>query len=191
MPRIRNEQTGEIVVPNVLLSTKNIPGGLGGVNMEMSAITNLFGSVSSFETWSGPKPTRTFAFEEEMEVEPKLPSGVVMMIGQDLEFTDSGIGKRTVKCSYGIMRVLQLRHISALKQHYSSTIYKSFRTLPKPLGIMVRSKSRSPSKQPEIGLRHAEQQRCRYQHNVQPSAMDGKVRSARLVDIGGDAGSFT
>jgi hypothetical protein len=120
-PSIMNAQTKEVVVPNLLLSTKNITRGLGGVIREMATITNLFPSIESFRTWAGPKPTKTFTFEDEKTIEPTLLR---------LTFVDPAVGPRTVKASYGILRVLQLRHISALKQHYLSTVYRSV-TVPR------------------------------------------------------------
>jgi hypothetical protein len=43
-----------------------------------------------------------------------LPSGVVMMYGNPLKIEEKDGHRRTVKASYSIMRVLQLRHIAAL-----------------------------------------------------------------------------
>ncbi|KAK5162657.1 uncharacterized protein LTR77_011263 [Saxophila tyrrhenica] len=130
MPRIVNETTGEVVVPNLLISTKNLTRGLGGTIREMAAITNLFPSIAAFRNWSGHKPTKTYTLEKQKEVEPKLPSGVLMANGKELRFKDQKVGMRTVKATYGIMRVLQLRHVASLKHHYASTDFRSV-TVPR------------------------------------------------------------
>jgi len=40
------------------------------------------------------------------------------------------MGTRTVRATYGIMRVLQLRHMASLKHHYASTDFRSL-TVPR------------------------------------------------------------
>ena len=125
MPKFRNEETGEVVVPNLLISTKNLTRGLGGTIREMAAITGLFKSIADFRTWSGYKPTKTYTLEEQKKVIPKLPHGTMLVNGKELTFNDEKMGKRTVKATYGIMRVIQLRHVSSLKHHYASMNFNS------------------------------------------------------------------
>lgn len=130
MPELINEKTGEKLMPNLLLSTKNLTRGLGGMIREMAAVTNLFESVHSFRTWPGIKPSRVFSFEEQKEVEPHLPTGILTMYGNPLAIKEKDGSTRTIKASYGIMRLLQLRHLSGLKHHYPSTTFLSM-TVPK------------------------------------------------------------
>ncbi len=130
MPKITNEDRGEVVVPNLLISTKNLTRGLGGTIREMAAITNLFPSIEAFRNWSGHKPTETYTLEDQKKIEPKLPSGTLSANGNVLRFRDGKLGMRTIKATYGIMRVLQLRHVASLKHHYASTDFKSL-TVPR------------------------------------------------------------
>lgn len=58
-----------------------------------------------------------------------MPNGPILVNGQPLEFRDGSASIRMVKASYGIIRVLHLRHISALKQYYPSMVYRSI-TVP-------------------------------------------------------------
>jgi hypothetical protein len=54
----------------------------------------------------------------------------VLVKGKRLEFMDTNSVQRTVGFSYGIMTILQLRHVAALKHHYPSTIFESI-TVPR------------------------------------------------------------
>lgn len=128
MPTLVDTETGDEFKPNLMLSTKNLSRGLGGTVREMNACTSLFGSVSSFRSMQRPKGKRVYAFDDEKTIAPKLRTAVVYMHGKPLEFVDSDGKKRVIKCSYGIMSILQLRHIPSLKQHYPSTVTKSLTT---------------------------------------------------------------
>lgn len=128
MPTLVDVETGEEFKPNVLLSTKNVTRGLGGTIREMNAITSRFSSISSFRRVEKPMGRCTYSFSDEIKVEPKTRQAYVYMNGKVLEFKDSDGKMRKIKCSYGIMPLLQLRHISALKQHYPSAAVRSIKT---------------------------------------------------------------
>lgn len=128
MPTLVDVETGDEFKPNLLLSTKNVTRGLGGTIREMNACTSLFDSVTSFRNMQKPKGKRIYTFDDEKKVPAKLRTAYVCVNGKPLEFTDSNGQKRVIKCSYGIMGVLQLRHISSLKQHYPSRPVRSLKT---------------------------------------------------------------
>ncbi|KAL9122249.1 MAG: hypothetical protein Q9187_001201 [Circinaria calcarea] len=130
MPSIIDPVTGKEFKPNLLLSTKNITRGLGGQIREMAAVTNMFSSVYAFRNMEESVATKVISFEDQKRVEPKLPNGYVVVNGKKLKFMDTTGTERVVKATYGIMRVLQLRHIAALKHHYPSTNFVSI-TIPK------------------------------------------------------------
>jgi hypothetical protein len=119
-PTLVDTETGDTFKANLLLSTKNLNRGLGGTVREMNACMNLFGSVSNFRNLHEPRGTRVYTFSDEKKVSPYLRTADVYSHGKRLEFTDSNGERRVVRCSYGIMSILQLRHIAALKQHYPS-----------------------------------------------------------------------
>ncbi|KAH7001768.1 hypothetical protein B0J12DRAFT_747803 [Macrophomina phaseolina] len=127
MPLLKDTVTGEKFRPTILISTKNITRGIGGQVREMSAATSRFGSISEFRTLQKPKGESTFGITEQRKIEPTLPTAYVTMEGKKIEFMDEKVGMRTVRCSYGIMRLLQLRHLSVLKQHYPSTVVRSIK----------------------------------------------------------------
>lgn len=60
--------------------------------------------------------------EQERSVPVDLPSGIVMVNGLTLI---NKVENRIAKATYGILPILQLRHIAALKLHYSSTTFTS------------------------------------------------------------------
>jgi len=124
-PTLVDTETGDTFKASLLLSTKNLNRGLGGTVREMNACMNLFGSVTNFRNMQKPKGTRVFTFSDEKRVSPILRTAYIYANGKRLEFMDSNGEMRAVKCSYGIMSILQLRHIAALKQHYPSTITRS------------------------------------------------------------------
>ncbi|OAP53870.1 hypothetical protein AYL99_11892 [Fonsecaea erecta] len=70
------------------------------------------------------------SFEDQKIVNPNLPKGDMIVRGKRLTFTDTNKKARTVRATYEIMRVLQLRHIAALKHHYPSMVFGSI-TIPK------------------------------------------------------------
>ena len=81
-----------------------------------------FGSIEAFRQLKRPVGKQVYLPRKVRVVESHLPSTYITMYGNKLETSKADGTKRTVRCSYGIMNVLQLRHISALKQHYRSTI---------------------------------------------------------------------
>lgn len=128
MPTLVDTETGEEFKPNLLLSTKNVNRGLGGTSREMNACMSRFGSISSFRGMGRSKGKQIYSLSDERKVSPTLRTAVIYMNGKPLEFIDSDGTKRTIKCSYGILGVLQLRHISSLKQHYPSRPVYSLKT---------------------------------------------------------------
>lgn len=128
MPTLVDTETGDEFKPNLLLSTKNITRGLGGTTREMNASTSLFDSVTSFRSMKKPVGKRVYTFDDEKQVSPKLRTAYVCVNGKPMEFMDSNGQKRVIKCSYGIMNVMQLRHIPSLKQHYPSGPVRSLKT---------------------------------------------------------------
>lgn len=130
MPEILDERTNETFKPNILLSTKNLTRGLGGTIREMATATSLFDSIGSFRAMHRPTGKRVFSFDDEKNVEAKLLNGPVMMNGTMLKVREGNGSTRTIRASYGIMRVVQLRHLAALKHHYPSTIFSSL-TVPR------------------------------------------------------------
>jgi hypothetical protein len=125
MPSIIDENTGKSFKPNVLLSTKNVARGLGGQIREIAANTQLFSSIESFRSFSNPEGRQVFTFEDQKKIVPTLPKGRVMMKGKVLKWKHG-----TIRASYGIMTILQLRHIATLKHHYPSTAFTSI-TVPR------------------------------------------------------------
>ncbi|OAP53943.1 hypothetical protein AYL99_11823 [Fonsecaea erecta] len=132
MPSIIDEKTGKEFKPNMLISTKNLARGLGGQVREMAAVTNIFDSIEAFRTKEMHRPRKAvvMSFEDQKRVTPRLPKGDVVVRGKRLTFTDTTKKLRTVRATYGIMRILQLRHIAALKHHYLSTVFRSI-TVPR------------------------------------------------------------
>lgn len=128
MPTLVDDETGDVFKPNLLLSTKNISRGLGGTTREMNACMSMFGSVTSFRNMQKSSGKKVYSFDDEKRVGSRLRTATVYMNGKRLEFTDSNGEKRVIRCSYGIMSILQLRHISSLKQHYPSTPVRSLMT---------------------------------------------------------------
>jgi hypothetical protein len=94
----------------------------------MNACTSLFENITSFRNLEKPVRQRIYSFHDEKTVSSKLRRARVYMYGKPLKFRDSNGEMRTIKCSYGIISVLQLRHISSLKQHYPSTVTRSLTT---------------------------------------------------------------
>ncbi|KAK2591530.1 hypothetical protein QQS21_010780 [Conoideocrella luteorostrata] len=132
MPGIVEKSTGRIIKPNLLISTKNITRGLGGQLREMTAATSMFDSIESFRTTEIQKtknPT-VLSFEDQKKIKVNLPSGTIVVNGKSLTIKDTDGSMRKIKATYGIMRVMQLRHISALKHHYPSTTFRSI-TVPR------------------------------------------------------------
>lgn len=119
MPRVVDDATGEVVVPNVLVNTKNLTRGIGGLVREMVACTSRFDSISSFRKMDKPKGKYAYSVAEEKDVGTRLPSGRVEMYGKELKFADSGGRERVVRCNYGIARITQIRHMAVLKQHFA------------------------------------------------------------------------
>ncbi|KIW76867.1 hypothetical protein Z517_09311 [Fonsecaea pedrosoi CBS 271.37] len=122
MPSIIDEVTGKEFKPNMLISTKNLARGLGGEIREMAAVTNMFDSIEAFRTKGMHQPRKAVvvSFEDQKRVGPRLPKGDVVVRGKRSTFTDTSKKVRTVRVTYGIIRVLQLRHITTIK-HYPST----------------------------------------------------------------------
>ena len=130
MPLLVDTVTNENIRPNMLVSTKNLTRGLGGQIREMGATTSLFKSIMSFRIGAKPVGKTTLTQIDETVVTPTIPSAYVTDNGKRIVFADGSMGKRTVVCNYGIMRVQQLRHVSALKQHYPSSATNSI-TVPR------------------------------------------------------------
>jgi len=130
MPLLIDTVTGEKIRPNMLVSTKNLTRGLGGQVREMSATTSLFKDIISFRVGSKPVGKTVLSQTDENAIKPVIPTAYVTANGNKIVFEDGIVGKRTVKCNYGIMRVQQLRHVSALKQHYPSSATNSI-TVPR------------------------------------------------------------
>ncbi len=121
MPWLVDTVTGERFKPNMLISTKNLNRGLGGQVREMNANTSGFLSISSFRSGIASAGKNVFTHADELATAPSIPSAYVTMNGNNIEFLDTNGSTRTVRCSYGIMRVMQLRHVSSLKQHYPAS----------------------------------------------------------------------
>lgn len=132
MPGIVEESTGKEFKPNLLISTKNLTRGLGGQIREMAAATSMFESIEAFRTKEmiKSKTPMVLSFEDQKKIKPTLPSGCVLVNGKGLWFNDVEGKPREIKATYGIMRVMQLRHMSALKHHYPSTTFNSI-TVPR------------------------------------------------------------
>ncbi|KAK7937811.1 uncharacterized protein PG986_014679 [Apiospora aurea] len=127
MPTPVDTVTGKSFKPNLLISTKNITRGLGGQVREMAAATSMFESIEAFRTKDMDKTRRPMVllFDDQKKVQPRLPTGYLKMKGKRLMITQVDGTKREVKASYGIARMMQLRHIAALKHHYPSASYTS------------------------------------------------------------------
>ncbi len=132
MPSIIEESTGKEFKPNLLISTKNLTRGLGGQLREMVAATSMFESIEAFRTKEMVKTKHPMvvSFEDQKKVEARLPNGYVVVNGKRLSIKDTNGSTREIKATYGIMRVMQLRHMSSLKHHYPSTTFNSI-TVPR------------------------------------------------------------
>lgn len=87
----------------------------------------MFGSINEFRTrrMSRPKTPSVLSFDDEKKIVPKLPSGEVLVRGKRLTITDTNGRERVIKASYGVARIMQLRHVAALEHPYLSTTYIS------------------------------------------------------------------
>lgn len=132
MPGIIDTKTGREFKPNLLISTKNLARGLGGQVREMAAITSMFESIESFRTteMTRTRDAKVLAFSDQKRQPPSLPNGEVVVNGKRLTIMDTDGSMRTIRATYGIMRIMQLRHMSALKHHYPSTSFQSI-TVPR------------------------------------------------------------
>lgn len=133
MPTMVDEVTGEVLKLDLLLSTENVNRGLGGLVREMTATMGMFKSVSEFKQTTLNSEPLVFTFEDEKKVSTALRTGFVVGNGNTLTINEENGSTRTVKASYGIMTVLQLRHVSALKHHYMSMPCNSI-TVPRAGG---------------------------------------------------------
>jgi hypothetical protein len=75
----------------------------------MAANANLFPSVAAFRVGVRPSGTSVFSHTDELGVEAKIPSGFVLYNGKKITIKDTGGNERTIRCNYGIMRLLHLR----------------------------------------------------------------------------------
>ena len=130
MPTLIDTVTRESFKPNMLISTKNLNRGLGGQIREMNAYMSGFTSVNGFRSLERYKGKNVISQSDELGFEPRIPVAYVTHNGKRIEFRDTNGDTRTVKCQYGIMRVMQLRHLSSLKQHYPSSRINSL-TVPR------------------------------------------------------------
>lgn len=130
MPLLVDEKTGEKFRPSVLIQTKNLARGIGGQVREMSASMSLFPSVAAFRMGVRPTGRTTFSHTDELTVEPRIPSAFLTHNGKKVSFKEESGATRVVKCGYGIMRLLHLRHTPLLKQHYPSSATTSV-TVPR------------------------------------------------------------
>ena len=69
-------------------------------------------------------------FDEHKNILPTLLNVALVVNGKELFITDENRVRRKVKASYGIMNMLQPRHVSAHKHHYPSMEFNSI-TVPK------------------------------------------------------------
>lgn len=120
MPELEDSVTGERFRPTIIISTKNLNRGIGGQIREMAAYTKCFDSVMSFRTCRRNNNMEYITHDDELEYSAKIPEAYVLVNGQRISFKDTNGKERTVKCNYGISRVLHLRHKPCLKQHYPS-----------------------------------------------------------------------
>ena len=125
MPAIVEEFTNRPFKLNVLISTKNLTRGIGGQIREMAATTNRFTSIEVFRSLQEPAGAQVLRFGDQKKVMPRIPSGVVLVDGRPIVMQEKDRLRRTVKASYGITHILQLRHIAALKHHYMSAPVRS------------------------------------------------------------------
>lgn len=125
MIEIVDERTGIPFKPSVIMSTKNLTRGIGGLLRHISASTERFESMHAFRSLERPTGTGIFSFEDQKKVEPKLRSGTVLYKGKRVWVPEKDGSMRLVKASYGIMGLLRLRHIAALKHHYLSSPIRS------------------------------------------------------------------
>lgn len=131
MPGIVDDATGKEFKPNLLISTKNLARGLGGQLREMAAATSMFDSIDSFRTTDMARPRNPIilTLNQQKRVKPRLSNGRMLANGRELTIRDSNGKIRVIKATYGIMRVMQVRHMSALKHHYPSAVFTSVTVL--------------------------------------------------------------
>lgn len=120
IPELEDTVSGERFRPNIMVSTKNLNRGIGGQVREMTAYTRCFDNISSFRSCRKNNDKEYIDHDEEHEYEARLPEAYVLVNGHRISFVDTGGKMRTVKCNYGVSRVLHLRHKPSLKQHYPS-----------------------------------------------------------------------
>ncbi|KAI0448849.1 hypothetical protein F5B21DRAFT_87682 [Xylaria acuta] len=75
-------------------------------------------AIRSFRSMHEPSGKRVYTSKAEELLEPKIRTGVVEVHGDVLSFTDSDGATRTIRCSYGIGRMTQVRHMAVFKQHF-------------------------------------------------------------------------
>lgn len=125
MPWLEDTVTGEKFKPNLLISTKNLNRGIGGQIREMNAVTSRFSSIASFRAGGRRTGKDVFSFADELKTEATSPTAYIVANDSRISFKDTNAKTRTLKCNYGIMRVMQLRHVSSLKQHYPASAISS------------------------------------------------------------------
>lgn len=120
-----NTVTGENIKPTMLVSTKTLARGPGGQIREMNVYTNAYKTVTDFRRGGPSRRTGPITISEEFRTRAELPEAYVTMNGNKIEFKDTDGTTRMVKCNYGIARVMQVRHMPVLKQHYPSEVIRS------------------------------------------------------------------
>lgn len=91
----------------------------------MSAATSRFSSVGAFRSGAKPTGKSVLEFPNEINTKPSLLAAYVTVGGSKIVFTDTNGTLRTIMCNYGIMRVMQLRRVSSLKQYYPASAVSS------------------------------------------------------------------
>ena len=84
----------------------------------MNANMSGFDSILNCRLGRAKKGKRILASMDEHMYESKSKSTYILSNGNRVTIEDSDGSPRKLKCSYGIMNVIRLRYVLALKQHY-------------------------------------------------------------------------
>lgn len=129
MPMLTDVETGETFKPVILLSVKNMVRGLGGQLRHMRKLIDNYPnpSVSRFRLKLGVVPTVVVRPDDNDTKLNNLPQAFIMDPLGKKKLTIKSVADgsiNNVRCSYGYINLLHLRHMSSLKHHYPSETFR-------------------------------------------------------------------
>ncbi|KAI1748324.1 hypothetical protein F4782DRAFT_551127, partial [Xylaria castorea] len=91
MPIIVDKVSGERVVPNVLINTKNLTRVIGGWMREMSAYTSMFDSMQAFKSIATPIGKYAYTTDNELKTKPMIRTGLMGANSSALVFHNANV----------------------------------------------------------------------------------------------------